>query len=433
MLFGKDRGFVFRVLRIRGSPGRDGRGLHRLGCTEMTRSQPNIIVIGAGLQGSSVALALAAKGIRSVLLERQPQPLLAASLRNEGKIHLGFVYALSAGTATTETMLRGATSFAGFLDAWCGPLPWQQWQSAPFRYLVMPDSLLSADQLAAAYCRLDETAAQIATDGPLDYLGEPLGRLWSEPTPASALVRMTQSLPWFETVERSIDPRLLTAAVRKRVEAEPLIDLRCGLEVQVAEARGSDFQLTTSAGLLTADAVVNCAWEQRQRLDRMGAAAVAEKLLSYRVKHQILIRPRRPTPLLPVTMVQGPFGDIVPWPDGSIYLSWYPTGRTYFGSSPPPEPLDDPAVARQVAEESLTVMADLFPDLQGATIVSSLPGIIVARGDSDVDRPDSGLHDRAAIGVRSSGCWWTIETGKLTTAPWFAEQAAQQIAHTFGI
>jgi len=399
----------------------------------MTPPQPTIIVIGAGLQGSSVALALAARGIRSVLLERQPQPLLAASLRNEGKIHLGFVYALSAGTATAETMLRGATSFASYLDAWCGRLPWRQWQSAPFRYLVMPDSLLSADQLAAAYRRLDETAAQIAADGPLDYLGEPLDRLWGEPTPASLPLQMTQSLPWFETVERSIDPRLLTAAVRKRVETEPLIDLRCGVEVQAAEGRGTGFLLATSAGPLMANAVVNCAWEQRQRLDRLGAEALAEGSLSYRVKHQILIRPRRPTPLLPVTMVQGPFGDIVPWPDGSIYISWYPTGRTYFGSRPPPEPLDDPAVARRVAAESLAVMADLFPDLQGATIVASLPGIIVARGDSDVDRPDSGLHDRAAIGVRSAGCWWTIETGKLTTAPWFAAQAAQQIAHAFGI
>lgn len=399
----------------------------------MTPSQPTIIVIGAGLQGSSVALALAARGIRSVLLERQPQPLLATSLRNEGKIHLGFVYALSSGTKTAETMLRGATSFAGYLDAWCGPLPWRRWQSAPFRYLVMPDSLLSADQLAAAYCRLDETAARIAADAPLEYLGQPLTQLWGEPTPASAPLRMTRSLPWFETVERSIDPRLLTTAVRKRVEAEPLIDLRCGLEVQAVRACGTCFQLTTRAGPLTADAVVNCAWEQRQRLDRMGAETLDEGELSYRVKHQILIRPRRASSLLPVTMVQGPFGDIVPWPDGNIYISWYPTGRTYFGTTPPPDPLDNPTVARRVAEESLAVMADLFPDLQGATIVSSLPGIIVARGDSDVDRPDSGLHDRAAIGVQSAGCWWTIETGKLTTAPWFAEQVAQQITHVFGI
>ncbi|MFM8527875.1 MAG: FAD-dependent oxidoreductase [bacterium] len=52
------------------------------------------LVIGGGIQGSTLALALAEKGVRSAIVEAAPAPLGRASLRNEGKIHLGFFYAL---------------------------------------------------------------------------------------------------------------------------------------------------------------------------------------------------------------------------------------------------------------------------------------------------------------------------------------------------
>ncbi|QDV49441.1 FAD-dependent oxidoreductase [Gimesia fumaroli] len=82
-----------------------------------------IVVLGAGLQGTCVALSLAHRGYAVTLIESHPAPLRAASLRNEGKIHLGFVYALDHSGATQRKMLEAALCFSPLLDRWCGALP----------------------------------------------------------------------------------------------------------------------------------------------------------------------------------------------------------------------------------------------------------------------------------------------------------------------
>ena len=75
-------------------------------------SKPTIAVLGAGLQGTCVALELAARGRRVDLYDRQSACLTGASLANEGKIHLGYVYANDASRRTARAMTRGALCFA---------------------------------------------------------------------------------------------------------------------------------------------------------------------------------------------------------------------------------------------------------------------------------------------------------------------------------
>ena len=53
----------------------------------------HIAILGAGLAGCSASLNLANKGIKVTLFDRLPLPMSAASLHNEGKLHLGYVYA----------------------------------------------------------------------------------------------------------------------------------------------------------------------------------------------------------------------------------------------------------------------------------------------------------------------------------------------------
>ena len=54
-------------------------------------------------------------------------------------------------------------------------------------------------------------------------------------------------------------------------------------------------------------------------------------------------------------------------------------------------------------------------------------GHIFAWGQTDIDDAKSVLHERHAIGPRSFGRYHSINTGKLTTAPLFAKQMADQI------
>ncbi|QDT41424.1 D-amino acid dehydrogenase small subunit [Gimesia alba] len=387
-----------------------------------------IVVLGAGLQGTCVALSLAHRGHAVTLIESHPAPLRAASLRNEGKIHLGFVYVLDHSGSTQRKMLEGALCFSPLLDRWCGALPWDEWRSDGFFYAVMPDSLATVDELEASYAALRLMHSEFSEHELCNpsYLGQQLTWLWRRSGNQSPFEKRLGLKGFIETQEAAIDPRHLSSRLEQHVRSHPLINLRCGVRVDGAERRQGGFRLYLDesgvGSIFDADLIANCTWSDRARIDETVGIPSDPSTICYRVKHQIMVRQGSGNrPLVPITMVQGPYGDIVPRRDGQVYISWYPECRTYFGKLPPSSSLEDPQHAHAVAERSLTALQTLLPDLCEASIVSSAAGVIVARGTTDIEDPQSTLHRRENFGVKSYDGWWTVDTGKLTNAPQLGE------------
>ncbi|MFM9042935.1 MAG: NAD(P)/FAD-dependent oxidoreductase [bacterium] len=395
------------------------------------------LVIGGGIQGSTLALALADKGVRSAIVEAGPAPLSRASLRNEGKIHLGFVYALDHSGETVDQMVTGALSFAPLLERWCGPIDWAAMRSEPFSYLVMPDSLAPADELAEHNALVGERIEALSADLGADYCGC---------DPRVAARRGVGLLPgldpsvstdWFATPEVSLDPRSLGAALTTALASNPLIDLITDHQVVGVTRTEAGFTLAcdTPSGSrrLFAEQVVDCAWQGRAVLDAQ--AGLEPERLTYRLKHQVIVSPKgrgagAAADLTPATLVQGAFGDLVPWPGVSeeIYLSWYPAGRTFIGTEPEASEVPDPAVA----EETLTEMQRLFPALRDYRVVDHAPAWILAPDVSqrslDISEGESPLHDRSQMDLVSEAGWWSPRSYKLTTAPLASERCAEQVA-----
>ena len=92
----------------------------------------DVIVIGAGLTGSCVALELANQGFKVALLDQDSVPMNRASRRNEGKIHLGLIYAADPSLSTADLQLRGALSFPQLLKRWIGDKVHDLQLSTPF-------------------------------------------------------------------------------------------------------------------------------------------------------------------------------------------------------------------------------------------------------------------------------------------------------------
>src|SRR5260370_12608277 len=69
-------------------------------------------VLGGGLQGCCVALSLAQHDIDVALFDRNDKLLSRAAVANEGKIHLGYMYANDPSHSTARMMMRGALVFA---------------------------------------------------------------------------------------------------------------------------------------------------------------------------------------------------------------------------------------------------------------------------------------------------------------------------------
>jgi glycerol-3-phosphate dehydrogenase len=72
-------------------------------------------VVGAGVVGSAVTLALARRSVSVLLLEAEPQPGLGASGTNSGIVHTGFDS--PPGELETELILRSAQLRDGLLDS----------------------------------------------------------------------------------------------------------------------------------------------------------------------------------------------------------------------------------------------------------------------------------------------------------------------------
>jgi hypothetical protein len=136
-----------------------------------------------------------------------------------------------------------------------------------------------------------------------------------------------------------------------------------------------------------------------------------------------------------VTMVVGPYGDVVQRNDGIAYFSWYPAGlQGWTHDLSPPTAWDAPcrgaitaAAAAAMAQAILAGIEPWYPGAAQAEPIEVDAGAIVAYGRSDVGDPASGLHDRTRVGVASHDGYHSVDPGKLTTAPMFGLQAARAV------
>ena len=175
--------------------------------------------------------------VRVILFDKNDALLSRTAVANEGKIHLGYMYAGDPTLSTAKTMMSGALSFAPFLERYLGR-PAQSFSvSVPATYIVHRDSQQSADNVCA-YLRTVHALINEAAEGRKQaYFGKDLGaplRLWSaaekeaEFDPAIALAAVS-------TPEIAINPVALAQILRECMTAHPLIEVRCSRTVLGAE------------------------------------------------------------------------------------------------------------------------------------------------------------------------------------------------------
>src|SRR4029077_19395124 len=106
-------------------------------------------ILGGGLQGCTIALALADRGVKVTLFDKNNALLSRAASANEGKIHLGYMYAGDPTLSTAKMMMQGALSFAPFLERYLGNPAGSFSVSVPATYIVHRDSQQSAEDFCA--------------------------------------------------------------------------------------------------------------------------------------------------------------------------------------------------------------------------------------------------------------------------------------------
>jgi len=407
----------------------------------LSKHQP-IVILGAGLQGACIALELARRGIEVVLLDQDDKPINRTSLRSEGKIHLGLVYANDHTFATAALMLQGSLHFHYLLSKWLGSAIDQLSYSTPFYYLVADDSILSLDELANHYAAVETEYHRLLTQAPqLNYLGKLPGKLYRPLATTELATYFQASLlqGGFQTAELAVDTEQLAIIVRHEIDRSPTIQFLPSRQVKAVERGNGSFYIegVSPDGIwkMEAQQVVNATWQNRLAIDRSVGLEYADEWL-YRLKYRVVAKlPDAFQGAPSVTMVIGRYGDVVIRPNQTVYLSWYPVAlKGWSHDLQPPSSWEapclgevDPSYAQELATDTLKAIDAWFPGIGESKPLLVDAGVIFAHGRTDVNDITSGLHNRTKIGVTSVDGYHSVSTGKLTTAPLFAMTVADHV------
>lgn len=289
-------------------------------------TKSSVAVIGAGISGCVTALTLAEAGCRVCLFERGQRPMRGASYVNEGKIHLGFVYVNDPTLRSLDTMIGSAMVFRSVLERWISPEDFDAVVTNSFEYIVPLDSQMSPDSIEDKFRVIERKIGEAEASHCCSYLGCEHEMVWARSPESPSAYRPDRILAHYQTMERSVDTHAVVAQLAAQVSSHDKIELHLGTAItEVKRERSIWFLRADEKTFKPFNAVVNAGWNGRLELDEQ-VFGPDETPWLHRYKAAVNLYPENGHDIPNCTIILGPYGDVVAYPSGRVYLSWYPTG-----------------------------------------------------------------------------------------------------------
>ena len=396
-------------------------------------------VIGAGIQGCMIALQLDRLGHHVNLIDKNQDIYNRTSLNQEGKVHTGMIYALDESHNTANKMIEDALQFAPIIEQLTQRrINWTSITSTPFTYLVDHKSLWSADRLEEKYAIFQKIFIDALKNHELHYLGERPTHYYRQ-ADLPKVFKQDGFQRCFISCEKAVDPSAIKDVLKNCIYSRSNIKVYLRHEVYGCLRHAAGFR-TVSRNQergdfkIDSDIVINSTWEGKPLIDQL-LGIENEQSWSVRLKLGFRVRQTVGIPLPTFVIVHGPFGDFVRFPrSGYEYLSWYPSCRIGHtsGSKIPTNWEDilggsfDSIDIDKIKRDSADAVGNLAPGIE-LTIQDILAGTIVARGKEDIDVIGSELHHRSEEPIQSYDGYFSINTGKFTSAPNNARKLGQML------
>ena len=397
--------------------------------------------MGSGIQGLCAAFALHVNGYDVQIIEKANEVFSRTSLHQEGRVHMGFTYALDRTGETGNMMMHSALNFSGAMEKWLGYIDWSSMLLDKGYYLIhKQESLLSAQEVISYYDNLQHIYTQLTENDPnLSYFGQRPKKIFhvlddlpkgvSDDHVARAILteeRIIEMFKFKDILIENINKRKITVSTNSEVFAVKKMDRTFKVLVKDSSAIEREYE---------SDIVVNCLWNNRIKLDKtIGIETVGDPL--YRFKVGLFGKIDNPLPNC--TIISGAFGNVSPRMDGDYaYISWHVDsmrGMTTDGTTPdeweeyftkdPEQELQSEWVKRAIAN-----MAEFVPQAIELKPTKLLPGIICSTGKTDIHDKQSRVHMRAEqMGIYQMGNYFSINTGKFSSAPLLADELIQRLS-----
>ena len=386
--------------------------------------------------GCALAIQLARRGFDVTVFDREAAPMAAASRWNEGKIHLGYIYGADPTLATAQHLLTGGLLFADRLRELIDFDLAGHVTADDDIYLVHRDSVVGPEVLRPKFDAISALVREHPDAG--RYLVDVSDARTREIEPDELRTMAgTDIVAGFRVPERSVQTRWVADRLAEAAASTSRVELRLSTVVLGVEpldgADGAWRVRTSAASDESFDIVVNALWNGRLPVD-VTAGLDPEPPWTHRYRRCVFIRTRSVSDLPSALVAVGGFGDVKNYNGRDFYVSWYPVGLVSQGSelelTAPPSPTAAQTDAfigrvRTALEPLMPGIGRVFDDAESAVVHG---GFVFALGAGSLDDPRSGLHRRDRYGVQRRGSYFSIDTGKFSTAPWLAREVAAEIA-----
>ncbi|MZR31636.1 NAD(P)/FAD-dependent oxidoreductase [Sneathiella litorea] len=389
-----------------------------------------IAILGAGIMGSSLAILLARRGANVTLFEGGGAPMMGASRWNEGKIHLGYVYAGDPTLASARHVLSGGISFAPIVSEIL------QTDIRPYStteddlFVLHQDSVVDKAEFKGFLKKLDEIAGSHPDAG--DYFGNLSGYSSLELTTKEIepIANPETTVSAFRVPERSVQTEVIAGLYCAALGNDKKITLETGCTVTNVSPQDMDngsWSVTcdTADGKKTFeefDSVINALWHGRMDIDaKVGIPPSGTWSNRYRVS--LFAKTNRVVKTPSAFVAVGAFGDVKNYDDRSFYLSWYPAGLLLdsidvLPKTPDPLTVEQKNIITENVRSGLaTVLIGADEIFDAAQDIRVEGGFVFAQGRGSIAERSSTLHSRDKFGITRKGRYYSIDTGKYSSAP----------------
>ena len=253
-----------------------------------------VAVIGAGIFGCSVALALADSGHEVVLFERLNDIIMGTSKNNTNRVHQGFHY-----PRDMKTAIECRDNYRRFEieleEALLKKYPNIYCIAEKYSYTSKEAFIKFCDALGLSYSQIDLNSISVKIDG------------------------CNLGISCKETI---IDPDILRKILRSRILDNKQLILLCNTEVAEIQKRSQQYVLSChseSQKSITFDAVINCSYANINTLTEQLGYEVYEKQYEYTAV-PIVNLDMSP---ISITIMDGPFMTLFPYGKTKNFLLYH--------------------------------------------------------------------------------------------------------------
>jgi glycine/D-amino acid oxidase-like deaminating enzyme len=397
-----------------------------------------VAVLGGGIMGSCAALFLARRGIDVTLFEAQPALMDGASRWNEGKIHLGYLYGADLSLATCRMVLPGGLRFVPLVEELTGVSAADNLTQDDDIFLYHEDSVVGIED----HRRCLDAVSALVREHPdaASYPGDARSADARALTPSEleSFACGDRIRAGYRVPERSMNTRWLADRLVEALEADPRVEIRTCTRVASVSPEGDStdrWRVISAAGEDRGfDAVINALWNGRLPVD-LSAGLPIGPVWSHRYRVAAFLRSSVPVSVRSTLVCVGAFGDVKNFGGHDFYVSWYPAGlRLDSADLDPPAPAALTAAGEAAMIDAIrTGIGEHVPGIDAlfrtADDIRIAGGFVFAEGGAGrIDERSSTLHARDRFGVRRKGTYFSVDTGKWSTAPWMASRLVAEIA-----